>query len=93
MAVSFFFSSLSIYLYDSYARPKVKVVDVVRIMNLKLKEYRKLDPGEAQVRMEVFLKKLNEELRKEKGIVLIKNAVVGGDSYEDITERILEEVD
>lgn len=92
ITVSFFISAGLLYIYDSYTRPRLKVVDIVSIMNRKIEELKPLEPASAQVEMEIFLKELNLELRKEEGIILIKNAVIGGNNYEDITEEIWQRV-
>jgi len=73
---------------------RFKVVDVVSIIDEEKSRLMNKE-GDIQEKMkdfESFLKRLDNALKNERGVVIIKQAVVGGDAYEDITEKIRRKV-
>jgi len=91
--VLFVFSMVFNYYLNERNRLKVKAVDVVSIMDMKMRELMEredLSHEERLKEMQKFIERIESELGSEEGIVLIKQVIVGG-RYEDITRRYITE--
>lgn len=88
IAVSF---AGNLWISEHYLKSEIKVVDVVKLLGsteLMEKVYKgEVSPEEAMSMQVGKAEQLKILLRNEKGIVLLKQCVLGGE-YEDVTERV-----
>lgn len=91
LSLLFFSNSLTFFLTSKYLVPKIKTID---LLSLKLMDARDIynqlsqntPPEEVEKKLEQRRRKLEELLKQEEGIILIKQCVVKGE-YEDLTEK------
>lgn len=71
---------------------RTKVVDVVSLINEEKERILQSDLSleEKEKRFGKFLSDLERVLSSYRGVVLLRQAVVGGDDYEDITSEVRE---
>jgi len=89
LSLCFLVFSANYYLTRNTA-PPIKAIDLVSIVEEKRNSILSSDRTTKEKLREFddFLNRLDKILTREEGVIVIKQVIVGGNSYEDITERV-----